>query len=444
MLMTTRVKLYVFLVTCLAIIASIFVYKEDPYFYLAYIGAGISFSILGLLSELLAYKKVGRKEAGSIAFMPFIAGILLAPSWTTVISIVIATIIVQLANRRIFIKSLFNVGQITLASAACLLTYIGLGGSSLLVNRSVNIFAYLVGAVVYVLVNTIALNGVFAVSENKNFLSVCRNMSWSTLVYDVFALPFIYVFAWFYLSFGWIGAAALTIPLLGVRELYKKNWELQQTNQELLELMVAAIEARDPYTSGHSRRVSRNSMIIATALGLRGKEIERIGVAGLLHDVGKIHEIFGPILSKPSRLTPEEHAIMETHAAKSAELVSKVSSLADLVKPVLHHHENWDGTGYPAKIAGEHIPLTSRIIMFADTIDAMTTDRPYRAALTPADVKQELIRCRGKQFDPRICDVLLTSPMFASLFDTSINSQKIRHTPAFGVSVRPVPGLSST
>jgi HD-GYP domain-containing protein (c-di-GMP phosphodiesterase class II) len=168
------------------------------------------------------------------------------------------------------------------------------------------------------------------------------------------------------------------IPFLGVRELYKVNWQLQQTNQELLQLMVAAIEARDPYTSGHSRRVSRNSKLIAQAIGLRDKEIERVGVAALLHDVGKIHEVFAPILSKPGRLTAEENAVMQTHPIKSAELVTNVSQLRDVIAPIRHHHENWDGTGYPDGLVGDSIPLASRIIMFADTIDAMTTDRPYR------------------------------------------------------------------
>ncbi|MEJ7759453.1 MAG: HD domain-containing phosphohydrolase [Gemmatimonadaceae bacterium] len=132
-----------------------------------------------------------------------------------------------------------------------------------------------------------------------------------------------------------------------IRELYKVNWQLQQTNQELLELMVAAIEARDPYTSGHSRRVSRNARLIAQALGLKDKQIDRVTVAALLHDVGKIHGTFAPILSKPGLLIAEENAVMQTHPIKSEELVMMVSQPSDVVFPVRNHHENWDGTGYP-------------------------------------------------------------------------------------------------
>ena len=110
---------------------------------------------------------------------------------------------------------------------------------------------------------------------------------------------------------------------------------------------------------------------------------------------------------------------MELHPIKSAELVEKISELQDIVPAVRHHHENWDGSGYPDRLRGKEIPLASRIIMFADTIDAMTTDRPYRRALGEAEVRAELEKWRGIQFDPDICDSLLASPDFARLFDTN-------------------------
>ena len=184
----------------------------------------------------------------------------------------------------------------------------------------------------------------------------------------------------------------------------------------MLELMVKAIEARDPYTSGHSRRVSHYSKIIARGIGLSAQDVERVGIAALLHDVGKIHEVYAPILRKPGKLTPDEWAVMQTHPIKSAELVSTVSHLKDIIAPVRHHHENWDGSGYPDGLAGSDIPLGARVVLFADTIDAMTTDRPYRKALGEAQVRSELIKYRGKQFDPGICDKLLSSPMFGLLF----------------------------
>jgi HD-GYP domain-containing protein (c-di-GMP phosphodiesterase class II) len=178
--------------------------------------------------------------------------------------------------------------------------------------------------------------------------------------------------------------------------------------------------------------VKRFSRIIAREIGLTNREIERVSRAALLHDVGKIHEIFAPILMKPGRLTPEERAIMELHPVKSAELVSKISKLRDIVPAVRHHHENWDGTGYPSRLKGKEIPLESRIIMFADTIDAMTTDRPYRKALGVAEVRAELVKFRGAQFDPDICDALLNSPNFARIFDKNDNGSVYSLTHIFG------------
>jgi HD-GYP domain-containing protein (c-di-GMP phosphodiesterase class II) len=123
---------------------------------------------------------------------------------------------------------------------------------------------------------------------------------------------------------------------------------------------------------------------------------------------------------------------MQTHPVKSAELVEKVSQLKDVVGPVRHHHENWDGSGYPDGLAGEEIPLGARIIMFADTIDAMTTDRPYRRAMTPQQVRDEMIRQRGRQFDPVICDKLLQSPQFPLLFADLSRGSTPAILPAFG------------
>jgi putative two-component system response regulator len=180
--------------------------------------------------------------------------------------------------------------------------------------------------------------------------------------------------------------------------------------------MVAAIEARDPYTSGHSRRVAQYSRIIAQRLGFSAKQVEEVTKAALLHDVGKIDEKYAPLLRKPSRLTEDEEAVMQTHAARSAELVAKVSNLGSLVLPVRHHHEAWDGTGYPDGLAGERIPLASRIIAFADTIDAMSSERPYRAGLAPSIVRAEIVRCRGTQFDPKLTDQVVSAEVWNAIF----------------------------
>jgi putative nucleotidyltransferase with HDIG domain len=208
--------------------------------------------------------------------------------------------------------------------------------------------------------------------------------------------------------------------------MYQSKHQLETTNRELLELFVHTVEFRDPYTSGHSQRVSRSSRLIAEIIGLNSKAVERISVAALLHDVGKIHEIFAPILMKPGRLTPEERSVMELHPIKGAELVEKISDLRDIVPAVRHHHENWDGTGYPDRLAGDAIPIAARIIRLADTMDAMLTDRPYRKALSEKEVRSELSRFRATEFDPAICDAVLGSDRFGKFFELDSSEKKIQ------------------
>lgn len=412
----TRIKLYVSAIVIVAVALAAAVYGIAPKIQANEANAAISFAVLGVLFQLVGYRKASKAAIGSIAFLPFLSAIVLSPNWAALAAVGGAMAVSELFARKSAIKVIFNVSQFVLSAAICVLVYRYFGGSSVLNYSPSLIPAVAVTLPLFLVVNIIALYGALAISTGTGFWGLIASHNPTEILYDLLALPFVFVFAWFYTQFGPIGVAMLAIPLFGVRELYKTNAQLQRTNRELLDLMVAAIEARDPYTSGHSRRVAANTRVIAEMLGLGRKEVERIYVAALLHDVGKIHEVFGPILSKPGKLTPDEFAIMKTHSGLGAELIQRLTDLQDCVLPVLHHHENWDGTGYPHGIAGERIPLWSRIIMFADTADAMMSDRPYRAALSPAQVRAEFMRLKGKQFDPYICEILLESPAFDQLF----------------------------
>ena len=175
--------------------------------------------------------------------------------------------------------------------------------------------------------------------------------------------------------------------------------------------MVKAIEARDPYTSGHSIRVATIAKAIAQECGISSAEVEQVHTAAILHDVGKIHEEFAPLLRKESKLTREETALLQTHSVKSAELVGIISRSfrGNIQDAVRSHHERWDGGGYPDGIAGESIPLGARMIMISDTIDAMSTDRPYRKRLPLETVLAELQKYCGSQFDPHLVDLTINS-----------------------------------
>ena len=434
--MSNRIRVYVGTLVLLAAGTLAWVYKISPDIGGAEIKGAVWFALLAAVSGLAAYKKGARKEAGSIAFLPMLASVIVVPSWITVACLGVALLVVEIAARRVAIKAIFNVAQAIFWVACAILAYHYLGGRPLVTGGPVNYVAFGAALAAFAFLHSSALAGAISISENQSFFEVWWSGARVTVIADLLTLPFVYVCALLYVYWGPVGAIGFMILAIGYRHINKVNWQLQQTNQELLQLMVAAIEARDPYTSGHSRRVARNARLIAQAIGLRDRQVERVAVAALLHDVGKIHEVFAPILSKPGRLTAEENAIMQTHPIKSEELVKTVSQLSDVVAPIRHHHENWDGTGYPDGLIGESIPIASRIIMFADTIDAMTTDRPYRAALTEAQVRSEFIRLRGRQFDPIICDKLLNSPIYLRLFDQDVpltpiiaENERIRSTP---------------
>ena len=174
---------------------------------------------------------------------------------------------------------------------------------------------------------------------------------------------------------------------------------IQKVYLSTIEVLATAIDAKDPYTQGHSRRVTQYSVAIAEELNLSPKEVESIRYAGLLHDVGKIG-IKDSIIRKPGRLTDEEYAIIKKHPAIGAKILRPVDFLADKIPGVLHHHEYYDGRGYPEHLTGENIPLAGRIICVADAFDAMTTNRPYRKGLTVKTAVGELQKFSGKQFDP--------------------------------------------
>ena len=175
--------------------------------------------------------------------------------------------------------------------------------------------------------------------------------------------------------------------------------DLKELFYKTIKSISSALDAKDPYTHGHSMRVTLYSIILAKELNLDDNTLETIETAGLLHDIGKI-AIPQAILCKPGRLTDDEFVIMKSHPANSEKLIASIKKLNEVADGVKHHHERWDGFGYPDKLAGENIPYSARIIAIADTYDAMTSTRSYRKALDHEIAIDEIEKCAGSQFDP--------------------------------------------
>jgi putative nucleotidyltransferase with HDIG domain len=182
------------------------------------------------------------------------------------------------------------------------------------------------------------------------------------------------------------------------REIERRRREAERSFSETLGVLAETIDQRDPYTAGHSRRVAEYSRLLAQALGLTPRETDVVGHAALLHDVGKIG-IPDAVLFKEDSLDSMEREIISEHPTIGARIIRGVSSMEDVVPCVLHHHEHIDGSGYPDHLRSDEIPRGSRIIAVADTFDAMTTDRPYRNALSIEAASRELRRVAGTQLD---------------------------------------------
>ncbi len=168
-----------------------------------------------------------------------------------------------------------------------------------------------------------------------------------------------------------------------------------------IQMLAGAVDEKDPYTRGHSDRVTRYSVLIATEMGLKEEDVDKIRISAQLHDVGKIG-IEDRILKKPGALTPEEFEIMKTHTTKGAAILRPVEALRDMLPGIELHHESLDGRGYPHGLKGDQIPLMPRIIMVADTFDAMTTNRPYQAAMDPEYVIRIINSLAATKFDPTV------------------------------------------
>ncbi len=182
--------------------------------------------------------------------------------------------------------------------------------------------------------------------------------------------------------------------------------DIERESLSTIYALAATIEARDPYTYGHSRKVGRYAVALAEALGLPSEKVAIVSTAALLHDIGKIG-IPDEVLNKAAELEPEEWELVKSHSKLSAAIVGHVPSLIPCLPAILHHQEWWDGTGYPSGLKGEAIPLEARILAVADTFDAMTSPRPYRDSMPYKEVLEELKRCAGSQLDPKLVEAFL-------------------------------------
>jgi len=397
-----------------------------------YIGLLAVLALVGA-GQALSYEAVELEGSLSVSVVGSLAGAALFGFRAALPLAIVIAVVDWSARRNSLHHVLYNTGTMaasSLAAAAVFSVWDETGD----IGRIVVVLLGVGGGAVYFLVN-------------MGFLSLASGVEGHESPVSVFRERFVWLW-WHYVVYGGIGAvmaiaydavglyalAVFAVPLLLMRktqEAYLKhtqksaqklreaaetiqsqNISLEQANKALrerstqaMESLSATVDARDSYTAGHSRRVQQLSLALGRELGLSQAELDLLGHAALFHDIGKL-AIPDAILLKPASLTPEEWAIMQGHAEEGARIIDRLGFLQDAVPAIRHHHERFDGTGYPQRLQGEEIPLGARIIHVADALDSMLTTRIYRAARSVDEALAEVSAKAGTQFCPRCVSAL--------------------------------------
>lgn len=381
----------------------------------------IFFAIVVLVMEALAIEIYVRDSSVSTSAALLVAGVLLFGSMGAIVLGVIIAFVAYAKKRTQISRFIFNASNHTIGGLliASFLGFVKLPADDWTWARLLIIGAG--SASLLYLSTTILLTIAIGLSDGKSFKAIwVERFRWLAPYY--LALGAIASTLFFsYHAVDFTGIVIVILPLLLLRysqkqyihqtetlvhrlqesntELLQKSDEITLLNEELLLTLARSIDLRDPYVMEHSKHVSRYAVVVAEELGLSEDQIESIRKAGLLHDIGKLG-IPEEILFKPGRLSVEEFEMVQEHVKIGAELIRGCHSLEPLAPFVYHHHEWFNGSGYPHGLAGDAIPLEARILSLADAVEAMASDRPYKEAMSPPAILAELNRWAGSQFDP--------------------------------------------
>lgn len=452
-----RVTWYVITVCAAAALAAVFTDWDSLVGLSPSSRAGlVGLVVLGVLLEALAVGlTVGAASStSSIAFLPLLAGVQLFGPGAALLLVATTQAFGEFAIRRKHpLRATFNVAQMILATAVAgwaftLLGGVPLGDSSadeFAIGRQ--IWPFVTFGLVVLAINHAAVSMAITLSQGFPFRRVWELLlsNSGASLHDILISPVALAVAFLYVQFGLAGIIVVVFPMLFIRHAYLTASRLRDANEDLLTALVKAIETRDPYTSGHSQRVSQLGRRIADEMGLARRVAEKIETAALLHDIGKIEATYTDILSKPDSLTPEERAVIESHVTIGEQLLRNLSSVPEeVILAVRHHHEREDGCGYPDGLVGSQIPLGAKIIAICDAVDAMLSDRPYRPALPLQVVLDQLREHAGRQFDREVVTVVLRTGILVEYAELMQRVRQAHDFPQGGGSLAsPPPSLSN-
>lgn len=362
------------------------------------------FGILAISSESLP---VALPKGGyvTVSYPIFLTSLILFPLGVTLTAMALSGLIIfgKAGLDQPLYKRVFNASQYVLSLATAYGFMHLFNPSPFQLNFKLLIF-YLIAATVYMVINMTIVAIVIGMASNKSPWSIfVSNIRWS--IPNFMALiPLGFLMILIFKNYGPLGLFLLFIPLLVSRHSFQLYIDMRENYLNTVEALVQALEAKDTYTSGHSARVGKLAVAMAEGIEMSEDKIESLKYAAVLHDVGKIG-VSETILNKEGELLDSEWEAIRSHPVIGQTIIKRIKFLFDIGHVVRHHHERYDGNGYPDGIKGEKIPLESRIIAVADTYDAITSDRSYRKGSTHDEAIEELKRVAGSQLDPDLVEV---------------------------------------
>jgi len=401
-----KLKIYIGVVTASAIALFVYLTPSLPSFSNTWL-AILFFLTISIFAEFIP---VDLPVGGviSIGFpIDFVLILVYGPALAMLIT-ALGALIGEIIERKVaWYKIIFNTSQYALTAGIAGIAYQQAGG----VVGAQNIFRFILPATIcaltYCVVNITLFVMVVSFAQNVRITTIWRTNIKETIPSYIAEAPMGFLMAIVYIEVGIVGILLFFLPLLLARRSFELYTKMRKVYLDTIRALAAAIDAKDPYTKGHSERVAEMSLALAQELNLSDRDIENIEYTALLHDIGKIG-IADNILGKDSSLTNKEFDKIKEHTIMGAKIIEPVDFLKNSYKAIYHHHERFNGDGYPDGIKEKDIPLFARIIAVADAYDAMSSDRPYRKKLNKDKILKELKNQSGKQFDPKVVKALFS------------------------------------
>ncbi len=408
--MSIKLKAYVAIIILFG--TSFFLYTINQTYSVDVMGLVI-FALLSIIAESLVIVTPGQR-ALSVGFAIALAAIMVfgmpGAVWITSTGVMLRII---KHDQKVFHpfnfpieRTLFNGANITISVGLAGLCYESLGGIPGIVDINASVLAIIASIIVYILTNALIMSILMhLITGEKFFNNFYKNIVW--VVKDYFAMaPLAILMAIAYINYRIIGVLLFLGPLLFARYSFKLYIDMRNIYIDTVKSLSQAVEAKDPYTNGHSIRVGEYACKLAERLRLSQKRIENLKIAAILHDIGKIG-VDESILNKPGRLTEEEFDKIKQHPEIGVKIIKDIDFLKDVSRIILSHHERYDGTGYPEGRKYVDIMIESQILSIADVFDALTSERPYRNAMTLEEAIEIIENGKGSQFDYKLADAFI-------------------------------------